>query len=148
MHIILLLNSTLLQFFVSSSNPLKNSAHTLLRIHFLIRLRLSCFRQVLLYIMASYKVIIREGLRVQTPPGKNFWQDLVATKTFDNREIRDYQKHKYSTVSVVRLCASPTCSAIHHQAPDRRLVLCAGFYRQQADLCSVELEKLIYLDPR
>jgi hypothetical protein len=41
----------------------------------------------------------------------------------------------YSTISVIRPCASPTRPAIRHPAPDRRSRLCAGFYRQQRLTC-------------
>jgi hypothetical protein len=41
----------------------------------------------------------------------------------------------YSTISVIRPCASPTRPVIRHQAPDRCPRPCAGFYRQQRLTC-------------
>jgi hypothetical protein len=52
-----------------------------------------------------------------------------------NYILYKYILYIYSTISVIRPCASPTRPVIRHQAPDRRPRPCAGFYRQQRLTC-------------
>jgi hypothetical protein len=47
---------------------------------------------------------------------------------------------KYSSISVIRPCSSPTCPVIRHQAS---AILCWFLQAAETDLCSVELCKLI-----